>query len=267
MPATNLKRTPLVGISGASVLAIGPWTDGEFLAARSQIDGSAQWQLLDDFDTARPWLEESDELVGTILVAQSLPGQLSTADIDSIRLLAPLAQIVVITGTWCEGEIRTGKPVAGVLRLHWHELPQWWRTRFNQGSPWSYSLEGALHPRNLHPSLHLQGKVAVYTPALASFEALSGALSPTGLECEWHRYTLPHGTLVGIWDGAQLDDPELLRLKSFAAPICEHGGSLVVLLDFPRKEHFAQLKDVGRTAILGKPYIISDLITAIAHFM
>ena len=45
-----------------------------------------------------------------IVVAQAFPGQFSHQAIDRLRRLAPLARMVGLMGSWCEGEMRTGSP-------------------------------------------------------------------------------------------------------------------------------------------------------------
>jgi hypothetical protein len=107
----------------------------------------------------------------------------------------------------------------------------------------------------------LKGLTAIHTTTLASYEALAAALSPY-LDCVWTRDAsqFPEQAAIGIWDGGQLDPVEFAALQVFAAKIQTCRGTLVVLLDFPRKEHFALLKEIGCATILGKPYIVQELM-------
>src|SRR5690606_19180040 len=138
-------------------------------------------------------------------LAQPLPGIYKQAQIETLRQLAPLAQIVVVAGTWCEGELRTGKPQSGVLRLYWHELAHWWRTRRNPVVVWSPCLDGPLIPRVSPGEPTLEAALAIHTPTLASYEALAAVLGRFGAHCLWIRdLQAPSAATIGLWDGGQL---------------------------------------------------------------
>src|SRR5262245_27178576 len=62
-----------------------------------------------------------------IVVAQSRPGTFALDRVVSLRQRAPLAGVVGLLGSWCEGETRTGRTWPGVERLYWYEFPAWWR--------------------------------------------------------------------------------------------------------------------------------------------
>jgi hypothetical protein len=213
-------------------------------------------------------LESGQALPELILLAQPLPGTYQQRDVEQLRRAAPLAQIVVVVGTWCEGELRTGKPLTGVLRLYWYELVSWWRTRQKSTAHWSLCLDGPIAPRAtdriFDDGLKLNDCCVIHSRSVASFEALTTSLAPYGIVCVWtrHESELPRQIALGLWDGGQLDPQELSRLQAFAAAIHERQGSVVVLLDFPRKEHFSQLGEIGITTVLGKPYFVEELAAA-----
>lgn len=58
---------------------------------------------------------------GVILLFQSFPGEFLSAEVERLRRRFPLAPVAVIYGSWCEGETRSGKPVADAARFHWAE--------------------------------------------------------------------------------------------------------------------------------------------------
>ena len=47
--------------------------------------------------------------------------------VDAIAAHAPLAGIVALLGSWCEGETRASRPSHDVQRLYWYEFAPWWR--------------------------------------------------------------------------------------------------------------------------------------------
>ncbi len=261
-PAVAPIRAP----SALEILAIGPWDRGEFAVTLTQIVDARSWNSVADCETASVVLDSDQMLPELILLAQPLPGTYEQRDVERLRRAAPLAQIVVVAGSWCEGELRTGKPLVGVLRLYWYELSLWWQATLKNRTSWSPCLDGSLTRRTAEiPFEHeLGGVAAIHTPTHASFETLAEALAPYGMECVWARNEteLPDRIALGLWDGGQLDPPEHLRLQAFNAAIRERQGSLIVLLDFPRKEHFSQLGDMSINTILGKPYIVEEIASA-----
>ena len=65
-----------------------------------------------------------------IVLAQAYPGQFSPVAIDRLRNLAPLARLIAILGSWCEGEPRSGHPLPGVIRIYWHQAAERIRREF-----------------------------------------------------------------------------------------------------------------------------------------
>src|SRR5688500_4148457 len=60
-----------------------------------------------------------------ILLAQSRPGQISHEDVERLHAAAPLARLIYLVGPWCEGELRSGQPCPGVVRVPWRA----WQSR------------------------------------------------------------------------------------------------------------------------------------------
>jgi hypothetical protein len=255
-PSEATRNLPLV-----TVLAIGPWDQGEFALVVCKLNSSRDWLSCDSCDVATNMLLKSEFCPELILIAQTLPGSIRQDEVEELRNAAPLAQIVIVAGSWCEGELRTGTPPSGVLRMYWHELASWWPER--EFSTW---LDGPLAARNSHVNIanEQSGTVAIYTPSLASFEALASTLALAGLDARWIRKTdtTPDDAAIGIWDGGQLNAEELVDLQAFASEIRTRNGKLVVLLDYPRKQHIEFLQQLGCQAILGKPYVVHELIAA-----
>ena len=256
---------PLVSAASAdtSLLTVGPWDRGELAILRNSLDDDFPCATLPDCSAAIGWLETTAAMPAVILLGQLLPGMHDQADVEALRQSAPLAQIVIVAGTWCEGELRTGKPIAGVLRLYWYELLPWWRAWLDGQVAWTAGLDGQFtswQQRSHHAQL--RGLVAIHSRTLATFDAIAGALRQSGLECCWIRdpAEVPGQLTHGLWDGGQLDPTETTHLQLFAARVEQAGGSLIVLLDFPRKEHVALLREIGCQAYLGKPYRVDDLI-------
>ena len=277
-----------------TLVAVGPWDEAEFAALRAELDPQRQWPTaatLEDLtanianianiaDGAAATIPSAPLPPELLLLAQPRPGISDQAQLEALRSLAPLTRVVIIAGTWCEGELRTGQPSTGVVRLYWYEFAPWWRAavaewQANQPPAWSEPLddvraaqETAVAPlRERHDVVPAEvGIIAVDAVDFAVFETLAIVLAPFGWRCEWlprHRPEIvqPTRPVAAIWDGGQLSDGEAAALVSFAARV--HDGNaaapVIALLDFPRVEHLEAARTAGAAAVLGKPYRIAHL--------
>lgn len=247
------------------VLAVGPWHEVEFTAATAGLKALQTCPSVASVDEACDRLTTAEMAPELILLAQSLPGGVRQWDVDRLQRLAPLARVVIVAGSWCEGELRTGAPPVGALRLYWYELAPWWRAaerRLAAGlcPAWSAPLD---HPRAGRfavdatidvlkpPSL-----LAIHADDVAVFESWADAVATA----VWTRGDAPPGATAGIWDGGQLTERELERLRRFCRQV---AGPVVALLDFPRVEHIALAQAAGATSVFGKPYIVEEIRSAL----
>ncbi|MCC6491637.1 MAG: hypothetical protein IT424_01300 [Pirellulales bacterium] len=269
--------------------AVGPWHDREFALLRDELDPPQSWPvaasleaLLDDIQQQTP--------PPVVLLAQQRCGELSQGSVERLRAAAPLARIIVVAGSWCEGELRTGKPLAGVVRLYWHELPAWWRAaaaaRVRGASPpWSeplddlrsgYCVSGAATGNPAAgPMPPDRGAIVIDTRDLAAFESLSAAVAHAGWSCHWRQRQKsataqcdrqpPPRVDLGVWDGGQLGADELQQLNDFCRRPPVGRAPVLALLDYPRPEHGSLARAAGATAILGKPYQTALLIDELAR--
>ena len=176
--------------AGAPVVwAVGPWDLGEFAVVRGEIEGSQQWRVLPRLSDAVEEIRATSVPPELVLLAQARPGVDEQVLVDRLLAAAPLVRVIVVAGSWCEGELRTGKPLVGVQRIYWHELPGWWRRGL---VAWSAGLAphwaGPIEPAAPSPSTVGQvGGILVAIDAIdfATFEALEAALRPQGWACVW----------------------------------------------------------------------------------
>ena len=89
--------------AAAQVLTIGPWKQREFTAAIADIPAARDWRSVIDIDDACEFLSHCDRPPELLLFAQPFPGQVRQANIDHLQQLVPLARLVIVAGTWCEG--------------------------------------------------------------------------------------------------------------------------------------------------------------------
>lgn len=214
-------------------------------------------------------LEERPEL---ILVAQSRPDLICIDELNQLRRIAPLAGIVALAGSWCEGETRTGRPWPGAQRIYWYEFPVWWRRQLqlraaNRCPDWARSAVSL--PRQSvpgHPRSR-SGLIVLRSPHRDNADALADALNQAGHSTAWQRYSRAtahtRGALAGVWDGGQLNDAEITDLAAFCVHMSRDDAPVVALLDFPRRDRVDEAYRVGAVAVLGKPYLNSDLLATL----
>jgi hypothetical protein len=106
-----------------SILFLGDPHRPEFQQARASLD---RWGAVTEFadaDTATAALGEGNVAADVIVVAQAFPAQFSHRAIDGLRRAAPLARVLGLMGSWCEGETRSGSPWPATARTYWHQWP------------------------------------------------------------------------------------------------------------------------------------------------
>ncbi len=202
-----------------------------------------------------------------VVLAQTRPGQIAGSDVDRISQAYPLARLIALLGSWCEGETRTGKPWPGVTRVYWHQ----WRAgcdrelRFG-GDPTAWQLprtstevERALYAL-LRPPPSAAGKLAVFTRRASLYRALSDACTMAGYQTTWIRRSqdshASHSTAI-LWDGGageEHDFAQLQELVAVAAP-----ARVVALMGFPRFDDVQRARLCGAADLLAVPLQLPDL--------
>ena len=278
------------------MLAIGDFRREEFRAARESLDAvgavreaatlaEAIALLAAPGPPERVEMPASDETfdvgptpaVDVVVLAQGAPGCFSAADVERLRRAAPTARFVALAGSWCEGEVRSGHPPPGVIRVYWHQ----WAARAGQelrrladGEASSWSLPqtaGDDEPFLALAEAPLRcgtGRVAVVADEFDMQAWLADALGAAGYE--------PH---TGPNAGPQIDPQQRPKAIVYDAPsalgrACDAIGRLaaahpgvpiVVLMQFPRWDEVEAVRAAGATATLSKPLALDDLLEQIAR--
>lgn len=201
-----------------------------------------------------------------ILVLQARPGSVEPTAVTQVSAKLPLAGVVVVLGTWCEGETRTGRPIPCGHRVFWYHFAQWWqhvRRAWDAGEPtlWQQPPAMAVTPPGVSRAL-----VAIDTPDAEAADVLLTACETLGTSGIWTPRWRPRpanaSPEAGIWVGGQLSGTEQADLSRFRSAL-PAGVPLVVLLDFPRRDAVATAKQIGATAVLGKPWRLEHLAMAL----
>ena len=173
-----------------------------------------------------------------IILAQSRPGQFPTGDVEKLQQRWPDARLLGIVSSWCEGEVRSGRPWPGVWRVAASELIFRLRDLLNvdqtevsrsRGTRKEPIQEQAiilntsrpprrsrswLLPQNLGDAERLYyeaaeplpsgtGDVLIATTSQDAFETLAIAVRQAGFSATWQRPRAPIGSDSRIGSGSR----------------------------------------------------------------
>jgi hypothetical protein len=221
----------------------------------------------------------ADALPELIVVAQSRPDSITAAQIEPFRRWAPLAGIVTLVGSWCEGENRTGRPLPGAERIYWYHFPAWWQRQLQllaerRCPDWARSANLGLRisdcglQRDKRDGVRPhRGLIVLRTPHRDNADALADVLHHAAYATTWQRHThartITRGALAGVWDGGQLSEAEAEGLKAFCRQMSHDSAPVITLLDFPRRDRVDHAYELGTAAVVGKPWFNADLLATL----
>lgn len=247
------------------------------------------WLVGDDsgveFAPASAWLREHSHLThitaplevedsrrflepDVIVVIQARPGEFSSLDVERLHRRAPLARLVGLLGTWCEGETRSGHPWPGVPRIYAHQ----WETRLpaeltasRQPSgaaarPRSFSDLDQLIARGTEPAGLDRGLLGLVASSRLDFEALASGLGIWGFSSVWLAPSLspPQIVVDGLIGNISGDLARgILPLQLVRAALRDPPTWL--LIDFPREKDLHLAHHAGILGVFARPLLIDDL--------
>ncbi len=193
-----------------------------------------------------------------IVLAQERPGQFSTSQVETLRRMAPAAQVLGLLGTWCEGEGRSGQPWPEVPRIYWYHWPRLLRRLASPAADdVPFDVDADVSPCG--------GVVAVIAreyetsrwlvDACRACGAGAAIVSPSGpLEADSLRL---RELELALWAGSDLNTAELRHFQWFAALV--RPAPVLAVLDFPRSEDIDRAITAGACGVLAKPFQLADL--------
>ena len=212
----------------------------------------------------------ADDEPGAILLLQSRPGEFASAEIERLHAHVPLARLVALVGPWCEGEMRSGRPPAGVARVPWRSWPS--RLAPELGLDGSADLGVPPLPRTASDAERLERSLESLKSRLSAgslaavcadrrdrFESLRDSLSLLGVRGIWQWPGVP-------LDGGAVDLVLIDGWKSWPETVPPPDGDrppAVLVLDFPRPEDLQRARAEGACAVVAEPMLLADLAWAI----
>ena len=270
-----------------TVWLLGDVAHREFAEAVSLIRTTSRATCIEDVGRAAELVAGAPVAPELFVLAASRTGVIATPEIERLRRAAPLAGVVALLGSWCEGESRSGRPAAGVGRVYWYDFPNWWRRQMSAWAAgccpeWARAEDFGLPApagklladcdfARAGSSSTPAGLVALETTCYETAAALTDVLRFAGFATAGSTSgskTPPiRGASVGIWEGRQLDNRELPRLAAFCAKLAVDHAPVVALADFPRRDRVELSLQAGAAAVLGKPWRNADLIATLHQAM
>lgn len=264
--------------SGLVIVCVGRTKRSEFLDVLPSL---APWGTVFTAPTphaAHAQLTRESLAPDVIVLAQSYPGEFTDKQIDDLRRDSPLARLVAVLGTWCEGEMRSGTPWSGAVRVYWHQWKphchsEMQRLLAGRESVWSLpptagdeerclTIAARTHERGTSPRFQQaagHGLVDIVTDQYDVFDLLAAACRDRDYEPRWLQ-TLDEpqadAPAVVVFDAAGDANVELIRFRRLRL---QKDAVVIVLADFPRIADCNRFLRAGATAVLSRPFFWDDL--------
>jgi len=205
-----------------------------------------------------------------IVVSECRPGEVAVDAWGRLRRAAPLTPIVCLLGSWSEGELRTGKPWPGAIRVYAHQFrarvgAQLERyIRFGVMS-WSPPFTATEEDRLLNRADLIRTvdarTVLVVSKHSASASALCDAIAYAGYQTIWHHPSAgidSQSAIAAIWDCPAGFAESKRSFIDLARQL--RNSPIIALLGFPRAEDRREAMALGAAAVLSKPYSLEALL-------
>ncbi len=287
MTSTSLTTSTLKAAHGQpKVLLVGQTDHVDFCEGLALLRADAELTIIPDITLAITELTGLQPRPELIVIMQSRPDAIGALQVKRLQRAAPLAGVVALLGSWCEGHGRTGRPWPGTQRVYGHEFAPWWQRQLTlraAGScpDWArmgdFGLPAAAgklladcglrnHPIQNAETLS-RGLVLLAVPRWETADALGDLLAKAGYASVWQSSgiaaTTVRGAVAGIWEGGQLDEHESGELAAFCRQLAKELAPVITLLDFPRHDSVKLASELGAAAVLGKPCLNEMLVTTI----
>jgi CheY-like chemotaxis protein len=252
-------------IPSLATLLIGDFEQPEFRAAAELLVRQGTVRRAARLDSALAECQAVEVFPDLVVLAQSRPGEFDPATLDALRRWAPLARVITVLGSWCAGETRSGTPLAGVVRLYWHEAPDYLAREFERqqhgecpdwGLPITATEFDRFSAADLGSGNRSRRTIAIHSSNPHFADWLARACEAWGYaaaHCEPGSVLAPETTSAAIWDAGCLDGAELQEIQAWAKV------PLLVLLDFPHGADQQRALDAGAQIALAKPVRADDL--------
>ena len=251
------------------VLLIGDCEHREFAEPRQQLARQTVLHEVATVSEALAWLRPRSVTPQAVVFAQLRPGQFRQADIERVHQAVPLARLVALLGSWCEGESRSGQPWTGVIRIYWHQWSGRWREQQSAilaRLPIEWELPRTAAPVEQTLAMLRQvpngrrATIGIATARPSFYEALVGACRAGGLQAVPLSPKPPHPQQpldAVLWEPCAMRGIGWDQLHQLVATLAD--VPIVALLNFPRQHDVLQAERLGAAAVVSCPFQLPDL--------
>lgn len=261
------------------VWVVGSRDDLEFQPLLDWLSETTEVRFATGRETTLPdsWLDPAHDGATWVVFVSARPDSVSRESVERWQRWFPLARFVVVLGSWCEGETRTGRPWPGVARVYWHQLlPRLvasiadeedssaeWRLARTTTEAEQLDMTLAHTPRVVSkapatlPPLRNE-LIAIWSPTTLGWETIADACQACGVRsARWD------GTVQEIPAGARgvvIDMPRSMNATDSIWQECAWrvlGIPALALVGFPRWEDRLALERLG-VSLLSKPWRLVD---------
>lgn len=262
-------------IASPSILLVGPAHRAEFRDIVATLGSLGQMTAARAASEAESILTSGKPAVDWIVVLQSFPGEISGSAVDRLRRQAPLARVVGLLGSWCEGEMRSGEPWPAAIRVYWHQwsdrcAAEWDRMQDGRPAAWSLPATATEEERLLVESRDPlpvgAGLVAVCSRSVDMGEWLCEACRRQGyatVQLDAGHVPRIEGAAAALFDLPDAEPADLAELDAFAARL--RPAPVLALMHFPRPHDIRNSRRHGAAGVLSKPIQLEDLLWRLAR--
>lgn len=220
--------------------------------------------------------------VDLFLLCRSFPNEFCKAELEMLRRVNPLAPIVLVAGSLCAGEERTGEAFDGVKRFYidgWRANGRAEFERFilSEGAEGLFAQPALATPADIMmnakpreegttPEKHGAAVLLTVDSGMrtmlkdlfqnAGYEVFTENINELDFETEWPEV---ERVVVDVVDLSDPEFPEILTTIKRAYP----GAEILLLAYAPRpheREFYERRELWGRVRVVGKPFDVDDIV-------
>jgi len=255
------------------VLLTGDFWHQDFQGIVSQFDVPATLVPIEKIESV------SDSKFDLVIIAQSRRNQFQSIDIDRVFEFFPNTPLVALLGSWCEGEVRSGQPIAGVVRIYWHQ----WSGRYerfisqlgqNGITDWHAPKTSSVADRielqhsTLNSNLYQRKleMIGISAWTQSNYEMLADAVQQFGWQSRWIERAFwdaeSTNTVSAVCiDARSWSDDVKNRIKWIRSefPLVP----MVLVVSYPRASELDEIEATGIGFVVSKPFELVDLKSAL----
>ena len=259
-------------MNGFHVLITGDYWHGDFSKVISKTQTPITLRPLESIIQEN---QDANDQFDAVVVALSRRNRFPKIELEKLVHQFVNTPVIALCGSWCEGEERSGQPVAGMIRVYWHQWAGRFEAFMNQvksNAPHSWQLpkisneaDRILLDRNAAIEIQFhETNIGISANSQDGFSMLQTALEDPQRQTVWLENCLNANELTFsaiCIDANSLDEltEKRIRLIKESHPCTP----LILVSNFPRRSEFERASQLGVLEVVSKPFNLTDLQFAI----